>query len=339
MNAPGRSSLPAGFHTHEVTNQPPDLSPYDAWATDTPLREAIIREGGGGWAEADIACYGQRIDEAEFHPAYHRIMALGIERGVPSYAWRNEDRPGAHVARMGISYLHNQADQGTSCPLATTYACVPALRHQPESAQAWLPRIIATGYDGRSMPAWDKPGNTIGMGMTEKQGGSDVHANTTRATPVAADGSGQLYRIVGHKWFYSAPMCDAHLVLAYSPGGISCFLMSRWTPDGRRNEVRIQRLKDKLGDWSNVSAAVDFQNALAWMVGEEGRGVATIHPGDGGADAAGQRPAACVQSSGCGYVLRTAVRSGAWSGFWYLACARADGRADRARVPGRLKRP
>ncbi len=286
-----------------------------------------------------FARYGHGIDEVEFHPAYHRIMALGIERGVPSYAWRNEDRPGAHVARMGISYLHNQADQGTSCPLTMTYACVPALRHQPESAQAWLPRIIATGYDGRSMPAWDKPGDTIGTGMTEEQGGSDVRANTTHATPVAAVGSGQLYRIVGHKWFYSAPMCDAHLVLAYSPGGISCFLMPRWTPDGRRNEVRIQRLKDKLGDWSNASAEVEFQNALAWMVGEEGRGVATILEMVALTLQASVLLRACGQSSGCGYVLRIAVRSGAWSGFWYLACARADGRADRARVPGRLKHP
>ncbi|MEO8779631.1 MAG: isovaleryl-CoA dehydrogenase [Rhodanobacter sp.] len=291
------------FVTHAVENQPPELSPYDAWTTDLPLREAITREGGG-WAAADIARYGpmvggemmelgrlanenkpkfkpfdrlgHRLDEVEFHPAYHRLMALGVEHGVTGFAWRHANTPGAHVARMAISYLHNQADQGTSCPLTMTYACVPALRHQPELAAQWLPRITSTEYDPRPVPAANKPGNTIGMGMTEKQGGSDVRANTTCATRVGAAGSAPNYRIVGHKWFYSAPMCDAHLVLANSAAGLSCFLLPRWLPDGTRNAVRLQRLKDKLGDWSNASAEVEFQNALAWPVGEDGRGVATI---------------------------------------------------------------
>ncbi|MDB5988266.1 MAG: Acyl-CoA dehydrogenase [Nevskia sp.] len=303
MNAPELPSIAARFSTHQVDNQAPPLAPYDAWATDLPLREAVQREGGG-WAEADIAAYGtivggelmqlgftanenkpkfkpfdrygNRIDEVEFHPAYHRIMQLGIQHGVPNYAWRHADKAGAHVARMAISYLHNQADQGTSCPLTMTYACVPALRHQPSLAKEWLPRVISNAYDQRFIPAAEKAGVTIGMGMTEKQGGSDVRSNTTRAYPVAARGPGELYELVGHKWFFSAPMCDAFLVLAQTDGGMSCFLLPRFDEDGSRNAIRIQRLKDKLGDWSNASSEVEFQGATARMVDEEGRGVATI---------------------------------------------------------------
>jgi putative acyl-CoA dehydrogenase len=296
-------SLAQHFITHEVSNQAPPLAPYDAYATDLPLREALQREGGG-WAEKDVAAfgpvaggelmqlgftanenkpkfkpfdrYGNRIDEVEFHPAYHRIMELGIAHGVPSYAWRHADKVGAHVARCALAYLHAEPEQGNGCPLTMTYACVPALRHQGELAQAWLPRITSAEYDSRFIPAWDKRGNTIGMGMTEKQGGSDVRANTTRAHAVGQRGPGQLYELVGHKWFFSAPMCDAFLVLAYTEAGLSCFLLPRFAPDGARNAIRIQRLKDKLGDWSNASSEVEFQGALAWMVGEEGRGVATI---------------------------------------------------------------
>lgn len=303
MNALEPHSQAARFITHEVENQAPPLAPYDAWATDLPLREAIAREGGG-WAEADIAAYGpiaggelmalgftanenkpkfkpfdargNRIDEVEFHPAYHRIMQLGVQHGVSNYAWRHANRTGAHVARMAISYLHNQADQGTSCPLTMTYACVPALRHQPSLAADWLPRVISNAYDARSIPAAHKSGVTIGMGMTEKQGGSDVRANTTRAYPLAARGPGGLYELIGHKWFFSAPMCDAFLVLAQTDGGISCFLLPRFDDSGARNAIRIQRLKDKLGDWSNASSEVEFLGATARMVGEEGRGIATI---------------------------------------------------------------
>jgi putative acyl-CoA dehydrogenase len=291
------------FRTHDVENQAPPLAPYDAYVTDTPLREALHREGGG-WAEETVAAYGpiaggelmalgvlanenkpklrtfdrygNRLDEVEFHPAYHRIMELGIRHGVPGFAWRNADRAGAHVARAALSFLHNQADQGTSCPLTMTYASVPAIEHQPELAREWVPRIVSPAYDPRVAPAWEKPGNTIGMGMTEKQGGSDVRSNTTRATPLDVAGPGRLYELVGHKWFFSAPMCDAFLVLAKSAAGLSCFLLPRFTPDGARNAIRIQRLKDKLGDWSNASSEVEFQGALAWMVGEEGRGIATI---------------------------------------------------------------
>jgi putative acyl-CoA dehydrogenase len=291
------------FQTHAVENQPPPLEPYDAYATDLPLQEALAREGGG-WAEAQVAAYGvitggelmalgaeanahppelhaydrfgNRVDEVEFHPSYHRIMQLGVEHGVPSFGWRHVKQEGAHVARAALSYLHNQADQGTSCPLTMTYACVPTLEQEQDLARDWLPRILATTYDARSIPAWDKAGNTIGMGMTEKQGGSDVRANTTRAKPVGGDGPGQLHELVGHKWFMSAPMSDAFLVLAQAKGGLSCFLLPRFAPDGGRNAIRIRRLKDKLGDRSNASSEVEFENALAWMVGEPGRGVATI---------------------------------------------------------------
>jgi putative acyl-CoA dehydrogenase len=296
-------SLTGRFRTHDVDNQPPPLAPYDAYATDTPLREALAREGGA-WAEAQVAAYGpiaggeamalgvaanehrpalhaydqygHRADDVEFHPAYHRLMELAIEHGVTGFAWRNVRREGAHVARAALMYLHNQADQGTSCPLTMTYACVPSLEHQPELAREWTPRIIATTYDGRSVPAKAKNGNTIGMGMTEKQGGSDVRTNTTRATPVVVAGAGQLYELVGHKWFFSAPMSDAHLVLAQTDEGLSCFLLPRFAPEGTRNAVHIQRLKDKLGDWSNASVEVEFQGALAWMVGDPGHGLQTI---------------------------------------------------------------
>jgi len=291
------------FATHEVTNQPPPLAPYDAYATDLPLQQALIREGAG-WALPAVAAYGpiaggelmelgfaanenkpafkpfdrfgHRIDEVEFHPAYHRLMELGIAHGIPNFAWRHAETPGAHVARAALMYLHGQADQGTCCPMTMTYASVPVFQHAPALAKEWLPRITAIDYDARLLPAWKKRGNTIGMGMTEKQGGSDVRANTTRAHPLNAGGNDGLYQLVGHKWFVSAPMCDAFLVLAQTERGISCFLLPRYAPDGNRNAIRIQRLKDKLGDWSNASSEVEFQGAVAWLIGEEGRGVATI---------------------------------------------------------------
>jgi putative acyl-CoA dehydrogenase len=287
------------FTTHAVENQAPPLAPYDLWATDRALREALQREGGG-WGEPQLAAYGpvaggelmelgfaanenkpklkafdrygQRLDEVEFHPAWHRIMQVNMAHAVHAFGWRNESRPGAHVARAALSYMAGQAEAGNGCPLTMTYAAVPALRHAPEVAREWLPRITSTEYDARSLPAAQKKGCTIGMGMTEKQGGSDVRANTTRATRLPDGG----YELVGHKWFFSAPQCDAHLVLAYVEGGITCFLLPRFRPDGSRNAVRIQRLKDKLGDWSNASSEVEFHGAWAQRVGDEGRGVATI---------------------------------------------------------------
>ena len=287
------------FRTHDVENQPPPLAPYDAWATDVALREAVDREGGG-WAGDAIGAYGalaggelmelaraanahrpvlaafdrygHRIDEVEFHPAYHALMRTAVQHGVAGFAWRHGDRAGAHVARAALMYLHNQADAGTSCPLTMTYACVPALRRDAEVAAFWGPKIADGVYDPRHVPADAKRGVTLGMGMTEKQGGSDVRANTTRATPRP----GGDYALVGHKWFFSAPMSDAFLVLAQAPGGLTCFLLPRILPDGSRNGLRLQRLKDKLGDWSNASSEVEFHDARATRLGDEGRGVATI---------------------------------------------------------------
>jgi putative acyl-CoA dehydrogenase len=289
----------ADFLTHEVTNQAPPIGHYNAWLTDTALREAVQREGGG-WADRELSVYGEvaggelmdlgyvanenppklrsfdryghRIDEVEFHPAYHRVMELGMRHGVHAFAWRHADRVGAHVARAAISYMHSQAEAGTGCPLTMTHSAIPALRHAPDIAREWIPRITSLDYDPRVLPAANKAGCTIGMGMTEKQGGSDVRANTTRAVR-QPDGS---YQIVGHKWFFSAPMCDAWLVLAYVDNGLTCFLMPKLRPDGSRNAIRIQRLKDKLGDRSNASSEVEFLGAWAQRVGDEGRGVATI---------------------------------------------------------------
>ncbi|MGH8461911.1 MAG: acyl-CoA dehydrogenase family protein [Stenotrophobium sp.] len=306
------------FITHSVENQATPIGHYNAYASDLALREGIAREGAA-WAEDHLHAfgivaggelmdlgytanenkprlrsfdrYGHRIDEVEFHPSYHRVMQLGMQYGVHAYAWRNADKTGAHVARAAVSYLHSQAEAGTGCPLTMTHSAMPALQHQPELAKVWGPLIHSYEYDPRSLPAVQKNGCTVGMGMTEKQGGSDVRANTTRAY-VQPDGS---YEIVGHKWFFSAPMCDAWLVLAYvdrtgqdvqvprggrdaafRAAGITCFLMPRILADGSHNAIRIQRLKDKLGDWSNASSEVEFQGAWALRVGAEGRGVATI---------------------------------------------------------------
>ncbi|MFN2168877.1 MAG: acyl-CoA dehydrogenase family protein, partial [Anaerolineae bacterium] len=287
------------FLTHTVENQPDALRGYNAWTSDPALREALAKEGaawagahlqeygalvGGELVELGFAAnrhrpqfhpfdaYGRRIDAVEFHPAYHRIMQLAMHYGMHSYAWRNAHRESAHVARAAVIYLGSQADAGTACPMSMTYAAIPALRHAGDWAGAWIDKLTATDYDPGARPMSDKTACTIGMGMTEKQGGSDVRANTTRAQR-QADGS---YALIGHKWFFSAPMCDAHLVLAQAQAGLSCFLVPRILPDGARNAVEIQRLKDKLGDWSNASAEVEFQGAQALLVGEEGRGVPTI---------------------------------------------------------------
>ncbi len=287
------------FLTHTVENQPAALRDYNAWTSDPALREAVAREGAN-WAQSHLQeygaavggelvelgftanrhrpqlhpfdAYGHRIDAVEFHPAYHRIMQLAMHYGMHSFAWRNADKIGAHVARAAVIYLGSQADAGTACPMSMTYAAIPALRHAGEWAEDWIAKLTATEYDARDLPMAEKTACTIGMGMTEKQGGSDVRANTTRAQR-QADGS---YSLVGHKWFFSAPMCDAHLVLAQADAGLSCFLVPRILPDGQRNAVEIQRLKDKLGDWSNASAEVEFQHAQAYLVGDEGRGVPTI---------------------------------------------------------------
>lgn len=287
------------FATHQVENQPVPPGPYNAFASDPALREGILREGAG-WAVDHLHRYGglvggelveqgrlanenrpklrsfdgygRRIDEVEFHPAYHRLMAEAMRFGMNGLAWRNANRPGAHVARAAVMYLGSQADAGIGCPMSMTHAAIPALRRNPRLAELWVPKLISTDYDPRPIPMDQKTGCTIGMGMTEKQGGSDVRSNTTTASR-RADGS---YELVGHKYFFSAPMCDAHLVLARAEGGISCFLVPRLRADGTRNAVEVQRLKDKLGDWSNASSEVEFLGAEGELVGEEGRGISTI---------------------------------------------------------------
>ncbi len=286
-----------------IFNQPPPLEDTNLFADDTALREAVAREGGGwiherahaygallGRSETlrlgDLANrhtptlythdrYGHRIDEVEYHPAYHELMRLGVEAEVHSLPWTST-QPGAHVARAALAFLHHQIDEGTSCPLTMTFAVVPSLRLQPDVAAEWEPRALSTAYDSRSLPVDQKRGALFGMAMTERQGGSDVRANTTRAVPIGGGGPGGEYTLHGHKWFCSAPMNDAFLALAQAPGGLSCFLLPRWTPDGQRNVIYIDRLKDKLGNRSNASSEVRFEGAWARMVGEEGRGVATI---------------------------------------------------------------
>ena len=284
-------------HTHDVENQPPEFAPRDLWADDVALRESVQREGGSGFdtqlqeygalaggellrlsfdAHRDRPRlrthdrFGHRLDMVEFHPNYHAVMAAAIEHGVAGLSW-GDSRKGSHVARAALSYLHGQVEPGSSCPLTMTHAAVPVLRHEP-ALREWADKAVAPHYDPRDVPIAGKGGATLGMGMTEKQGGSDVRANTTRATPI----NGSEYTLVGHKWFFSAPMSDAFLVLAQAPGGLSCFLMPRWRPDGTKNAFRLMRLKDKLGDWSNASSEVEFDGAWAHRVGEEGRGVATI---------------------------------------------------------------
>ena len=219
--------------------------------------------------------YGNRVDLVEFHPAYHQLMQSAIEQGIPSLPW-TDPRPGAQVARAALNYLHNQPEAGNACPLTMTFASVATLRLQPDLAEVWLPKVLSRSYDPRNLPIEQKTGATIGMAMTEKQGGTDVRANTTRAHAVGIAGPGQAYELVGHKWFCSAPMCDAFLTLAYTDKGLSCFLLPRHRPDGTRNQFYVQRLKNKLGNWANASSEVEYRGALAWLVGEEGRGVATI---------------------------------------------------------------
>ncbi|WP_313343087.1 acyl-CoA dehydrogenase family protein [Stenotrophomonas sp.] len=290
------SALPA-FETHEVVNQPPPFAGRNLWADDVALADAVQREGGAAFiatlqaygGSAGDALYrlgfdanrdrprlrthdaqGHRIDTVEFHPAYHQLMDAAKRHGVAGLSWQ-DGRPGAHVARAALSFLHHQAEAGTSCPLTMTHAAVAVLRQDPALAE-WADKAAAPVYDPRDVPIADKAGITLGMGMTEKQGGSDVRSNATRAEP-RADGS---YALVGHKWFFSAPMSDGFLVLAQAPGGLTCFLMPRRLADGNRNAFRLMRLKDKLGDWSNASSEIELCGAWTRRVGAEGRGVATI---------------------------------------------------------------
>jgi putative acyl-CoA dehydrogenase len=289
------------FDTHTVFNQTPPLEGYDVFAADPALSEAVDREGAA-WAGPELASlgtmagsasaqelgrlanenrpvlhthdrYGHRIDVVEYHPAYHELMRTSLTHALHAGPWA-EPRAGAHVARAAKVIVWYQVDAGHICPVSMTYAVVPALRHQPEVAAAWEPIIHSTSYDPSDRPVSQKTGATCGMALTEKQGGSDVRANTTRAEP--AGGSDGTYRLTGHKWFCSAPMSDAFLMLAQAPGGISCFLTPRWLPDGTRNPIRIERLKDKLGDRSNASSEIELLGVSSQLIGEEGRGVRTI---------------------------------------------------------------
>jgi len=284
--------------THQVSNQPSPLGDIDLYASDTALKGAVRVAGSAAHDDALSAfgtkCgafetqewarqaqenpprlrsfdrYGHRLDEVEFHPAYHQLMALGLDSGLSAAAWR--EGTAGHVLHGAMMILMNQADAGVTCPMSMTYASVPALQREPEVAADWVPRVRAGAYDGRFLPAAGKRGATLGMAMTEKQGGSDVRANTTRAAP---DGQGD-YLLTGHKWFCSAPMSDAFLTLAYTEAGLTCFLVPRWRPDGTRNAIHIMRLKDKMGDKSNASSEIEYHGAWAQRVGEEGRGVRTI---------------------------------------------------------------
>ncbi|HTT83750.1 MAG TPA: acyl-CoA dehydrogenase family protein [Rhizomicrobium sp.] len=288
--------------THEVTNQPPPLENFNLFETDVALGEAVARAGGAQhrdrlaafgasagsgetaqWARdanafpprlAAFDRFGRRLDEVEFHPAWHALMKLGLEAGVSGAAWSGV--PAGHVLHAALEFLMAQAEPGVCCPMTMTYASVAALRHQRDVAAQWLPRILSCSYDPSSQPVAAKSGVTIGMAMTEKQGGSDVRTNTTRAVPADERGLGEVYLLTGHKWFCSAPMSDAFLTLAYTDKGLSCFLAPRWTPDGARNAIDIMRLKDKLGDRANASAEIEYHGAYAVMIGEEGRGVRTI---------------------------------------------------------------
>jgi putative acyl-CoA dehydrogenase len=289
--------------THEVVNVAHELQDYNLYQADTALREGVVREGAA-WAHTELhdfggrignAAYlelgkqanevrpeldthdrfGNRVDLVKFHPAYHTLMSTAIEHGLHCSPWV-EPKLGAHVARAAKLYLHSQVEAGHGCPITMTFASVPALRKQPDLAAQWEPLITARTYDPRNVPVSRKSAITVGMAMTEKQGGSDVRSNTTRAYPVGAAGPGQPYELVGHKYFVSAPMCDVFLVLAQAPGGLSCFLLPRWRPDGSKNALQLIRLKRKMGNASNASSETELRGALAWMVGEEGRGVHTI---------------------------------------------------------------
>ncbi|MFE4052170.1 acyl-CoA dehydrogenase family protein [Streptomyces sp. YIM B13518] len=287
--------------THSVTNQAPPLVQYDVFGADRALVEAVERHLDPGVRDEGLTelsgfgrtagsaqvqewgalanenpprlrthdRYGHRIDEVDFHPSWHRLLGKGVSAGLTA-AW---GRPGGHVRRAAAFLVWTQVEAGNGCPLSMTHAAVPALRTDPELAARWEPRLTSTVYDRALRPAGQKPGALFGMGMTEKQGGSDVRANTTAARPLAEDGA---YELTGHKWFCSAPMSDAFLVLAQAPGGLTCFLVPRVLEDGTRNVFLIQRLKDKLGNRSNASAEVEFDGTWARRVGDEGAGVRTV---------------------------------------------------------------
>ena len=285
--------------THDVTNQPPPLAGYDVAGADAALLDGVRREGAawdedglhalGTLAGSDDAIawgfeanrfapelrthdrFGNRIDEVAFHPSWHRLMDVAVSHGLHGAPWR-EPREGAHVSRYARFYVWSQVEAGHGCPISMTYASVPVLRRRPDLAALFEPALTSTTYEPGLRPLREKRGALCGMAMTEKQGGSDLRANTTRAEPF----DGDTYALTGHKWFCSAPMSDAFLVLAQAPDGLTCFFLPRVLPDGTRNAFHVQRLKDKLGNRSNASSEIELDEALALRVGDEGRGVATI---------------------------------------------------------------
>ncbi len=317
--------------THEVLNQSVPRVGLDEFEVNLPLLEGVERHGAGWAGErlhhagrlvgsedfqrwADEANtnpprlethdrYGHRVDEVVYHPAYHHVMRSAVQLGAHAAAWR-EPRSGAHVARAAVFMLLTQVEPGHGCPISMTYSAVPALRAQPELAAEWEPHLTSLEYDPRLAPACEKPGCLAGMAMTEKQGGSDLRSNTTRATPIDGGGPGGEYRLTGHKWFCSAPMGDLFLVLAQAQEGPSCFLVPRVLSDGTRNVFRLQQLKDKLGNRSNASAELELDSTWARMVGEPGRGVPTI------IEMANHTRLDCILGTTAG--MRQAVAEAAW---------------------------
>ncbi|HET7728509.1 MAG TPA: acyl-CoA dehydrogenase family protein [Usitatibacter sp.] len=294
----------SGFATHEVLNQPAALENYAAYSGDKPLMEAV-RRYGAGWAEDALARvgdlvgsekvqglarqanrhlpelrthdrFGRRVDLVEFHPAYHELMSLISGCETHSFAWTRQ-REGAHVARATLSYLWNQGESGVCCPMGMRFASIAALRHDTTLLDEWAPLVNAQSYDPRAVFAKEKSGVTVGMAMTEKQGGSDLRATITTARPAGGRrGAGAPYLLTGHKWFFSVPMSDLFLTLARTAKGVSCFLATGWLPDGSRNRLKLQRLKDKCGNRANASSEVEFHDLHAVMLGDEGRGIRTI---------------------------------------------------------------
>ncbi|RBW53813.1 acyl-CoA dehydrogenase family protein [Ruegeria sp. A3M17] len=290
MTSDARHSLP----THDVLNQPPVRWDSNLWSSDPALQNAVHFTGG---REAPLATYGEtlgrvktrelgreanrhlpelrlfdqggrRLDEVQFHPAYHEMMQISQSAGYAALAW--DGQPGGHTTHAAMIYLASQVEPGHCCPLTMTYAAIPALAANEQIASVWQPKLMARSYDPTTKPVEQKPSATLGMAMTEKQGGSDVRPNTTIATR-----DGEHWRLRGHKWFCSAPMSDGFLTLAQAPGGLTCFLVPRWL-DGERNAIHLMRLKDKLGNKSNASSEIEYHDALAYQLGDEGAGVRTI---------------------------------------------------------------
>jgi len=296
------TDLSGGAETHKVFNQSSALENYNLYQCDIPLQESLrhygfvdatdVNDYGARCGRAEVIAlgfdanenkpqldthdrFGHRVDLVKFHPAYHQLMDMALSEGLHSGPWQEGAKNG-HLKRAALSYMQSQIDAGHGCPLTMTFASVPTLKLSSNLAATWLPKILSNAYQPDNIPYFEKRAVTIGMGMTEKQGGSDVRANTTVAEPLSGSGNGALYALNGHKWFLSAPMCDAFLMLAQAKGGLTCFLVPRWREDGLKNGLYLQRLKNKMGNVSNASSEVELRQAHGWMVGEEGRGVAAI---------------------------------------------------------------